>query len=152
MVECGVFNMFMGEFHHNLDDKGRIVMPSKFRLELGESFVLTRGLDECLFIYSKSEWNNLVSKLKNLSFTKKDARAFMRFFLSGAIECSLDKQGRVTIPSSLVNYASLKKECIIIGVNDRLEVWDNESFNRYFESKQDDISNLAENLFDDMEA
>ena len=70
MVECGVFNMFMGEFHHNLDDKGRIVMPSKFRLELGESFVLTRGLDECLFIYSKSEWNNLVSKLKNLSFTK----------------------------------------------------------------------------------
>lgn len=144
--------MFMGEFHHNLDDKGRIVMPSKFRLELGESFVLTRGLDECLFIYSKSEWNNLVSKLKNLSFTKKDARAFMRFFLSGAIECSLDKQGRVTIPSSLVNYASLKKECIIIGVNDRLEVWDNESFNRYFESKQDDISNLAENLFDDMEA
>lgn len=144
--------MFMGEFHHNLDDKGRIVMPSKFRLELGESFVLTRGLDECLFIYSKSEWNNLVSKLKNLSFTKRDARAFMRFFLSGAIECSLDKQGRVTIPSSLVNYASLKKECIIIGVNDRLEVWDNESFNKYFESKQDDISNLAENLFDDMEA
>ncbi len=143
--------MFMGEFHHNIDDKARLVMPSKFRFELGETFVVTRGLDECLFIYSVSEWNNLVNKLRNLSFTKKDARAFMRFFLSGATECTLDKQGRVTIAPGLVNYASLKKECVIIGVNDRLEVWDSNTYNKYFESKQEDISNLAENLFDGME-
>lgn len=143
--------MFMGEFHHNIDDKARLVMPSKFRFELGETFVVTRGLDECLFIYSKSEWDNLVNKLKTLSFTKKDARAFMRFFLSGATECTLDKQGRVTIAPALVNYASLKKECVIIGVNDRLEVWDFDTYNKYFESKEEDISNLAENLFDGME-
>lgn len=143
--------MFMGEFHHNIDDKARIVMPSKFRFELGENFVITRGLDECLFIYSKSEWNNLVEKLKTLSFTKKDARAFMRFFLSGAQECFFDKQGRITLPSSLVNYASLKKECVIIGVNDRLEIWSLEAFNKYFNSNMDDISSLAENLFDNLE-
>lgn len=143
--------MFMGEFHHNIDDKARLVMPSKFRFELGETFVVTRGLDECLFIYSKSEWDNLVNKLKTLSFTKKDARAFMRFFLSGATECTLDKQGRVTIAPALVNYASLKKECVIIGVNDRLEVWDFDAYNKYFESKEEDISNLAENLLDGME-
>ncbi|MCI5733476.1 MAG: division/cell wall cluster transcriptional repressor MraZ, partial [Tenericutes bacterium] len=84
--------MFMGEYHHNVDDKSRIVLPSKFRDELGDLFVITRGLDGCLFIYSKEEWQRLVAKLKNLSFTKKDARAFTRFFLSGATELSFDKQ------------------------------------------------------------
>mgnify|MGYP000727907437 CR=1 FL=1 len=143
--------MFMGEFHHNIDDKARIVMPSKFRFELGENFIVTRGLDECLFIYSNKEWNNLVDKLKTLSFTKKDVRAFMRFFLSGAVECSFDKQGRITLPSTLVSYANLEKECVIIGVNDRLEVWNEKTFNKYIELKQDEISNLAENLFDNME-
>ena len=141
----------MGEFHHNIDDKARIVMPSKFRFELGENFIVTRGLDECLFIYSNKEWNNLVDKLKTLSFTKKDVRAFMRFFLSGAVECSFDKQGRITLPSTLVSYANLEKECVIIGVNDRLEVWNEKTFNKYIELKQDEISNLAENLFDNME-
>ena len=143
--------MFMGEFHHNIDDKARIVMPSKFRFELGENFIVTRGLDECLFIYSNKEWNNLVDKLKTLSFTKKDVRAFMRFFLSGAVECSFDKQGRITLPSTLVSYANLEKECVIIVVNDRLEVWNEKTFNKYIELKQDEISNLAENLFDNME-
>lgn len=143
--------MFMGEFHHNIDDKARIVMPSKFRFELGENFIVTRGLDECLFIYSNKEWNNLVDKLKTLSFTKKDVRVFMRFFLSGAVECSFDKQGRITLPSTLVSYANLEKECVIIGVNDRLEVWNEKTFNKYIELKQDEISNLAENLFDNME-
>lgn len=151
MVDCGGIIMFMGEFHHNIDDKARIVMPSKFRFELGENFIVTRGLDECLFIYSNKEWNNLVDKLKTLSFTKKDVRAFMRFFLSGAVECSFDKQGRITLPSTLVSYANLEKECVIIGVNDRLEVWNEKTFNKYIELKQDEISNLAENLFDNME-
>lgn len=143
--------MFMGEFHHNIDDKARLVMPSKFREELGDSFVITRGLEGCLFVYSKDEWQTLVDKLKRLPFTKKDARAFLRFFLSGAQECSFDKQGRIAVPSPLVNYANLKKECVVIGVNDRLEIWSADAFNSYFNENEDNISDLAEDLFDGME-
>lgn len=143
--------MFMGEFHHNIDDKARIVLPSKFREELGETFVITRGLEGCLFVYSKIEWNNIVSKLKTLPFTKKDARAFLRFFLSGAVECQVDKQGRVAIPTPLVSYASIEKQCVIIGVNDRLEIWSQSTFDNYFNENQDNISDLAEDLFDNME-
>lgn len=143
--------MFMGEFHHNIDDKARIVLPSKFREELGENFVITRGLDGCLFIYSKEEWNNLTSKLKTLPFTKKDARAFTRFFLSGATECAFDKQGRITISTPLASYASIKKECIIIGAGDRIEVWSKDTFDNYFNENKENISDIAENLFDNME-
>ena len=143
--------MFMGEFHHNIDDKARLVMPSKFREELGDSFVITRGLEGCLFVYSKDEWQTLVDKLKRLPFTKKDARAFLRFFLSGAQECTFDKQGRIAVPSPLVNYANLKKECVVIGVNDRLEIWSADAFNSYFNENEDNISDLAEDLFDGME-
>ena len=143
--------MFMGEFHHNIDDKSRLVMPSKFRDELGETFILTRGLEGCLFVYSKDEWNNLVNKLKKLSFTKKDARAFLRFFLSGAQECSFDKQGRIAIPTPLVSYAGLEKECVVIGVNDRLEIWSKESFDLFFKENEENMSDLAETLFDGME-
>ena len=132
--------MFMGEFHHNIDDKQRLVLPSKFRYELGESFILTRGLEGCLFIYSKKEWEIIIEKLKRLPFTKKDARYFLRFFLSGAVECSFDKQGRIAIPQVLANYAGLKKECVVIGVNDRLEVWSNESFNKFFNENYDNMS------------
>ena len=100
MVHCGrkwgVF-MLMGEYHHNIDDKGRLIIPSKFRTELGEKLIITRGLDKCLFIYSESEWEKIVSKLKTLPFTNKDARNFTRFFLSGATECEFDKQGRINI-------------------------------------------------------
>jgi MraZ protein len=141
----------MGEFHHNIDDKARIVLPSKFREELGETFVVTRGLEGCLFVYSKLEWDNLVAKLKTLPFTKKDARAFLRFFLSGAMECQVDKQGRVALPTPLVSYANLKKECVVIGVNDRLEIWSNDAFNDYFKQNEENISDLAEDLFLNME-
>lgn len=143
--------MFMGEYHHNIDDKARIVLPSKFREELGDTFVVTRGLEGCLFVYSKKEWQNIVTKLKTLPFTKKDARAFLRFFLSGAIECQTDKQGRVALPVPLVNYAGLKKECVIIGVNDRLEIWSSTTFDDYFSRNEKNISDLAENLFDNVE-
>lgn len=143
--------MFMGEFHHNIDDKARLVLPSKFRYELGETFVVTRGLEGCLFVYSKPEWDNLVSKLKQLPFTKKDARAFLRFFLSGASECTFDKQGRVAVPSPLAAYAGLKKECVVIGVNDRLEIWSEQSFNKFFSENEENMSELAESLFDNME-
>ena len=154
MEYCGrlwVIMMFMGEFHHNIDDKSRIVLPSKFREELGDTFVITRGLEGCLFVYSMTEWNNIVQKLKQLPFTKKDARAFLRFFLSGACECQTDKQGRIAIPSTLVSYANLTKECVVIGVNDRLEIWSNESFSNLFKENEKDIANIAEDLFDSME-
>jgi MraZ protein len=138
----------MGEFHHNLDDKSRLIIPSKFRFELGEKFIITRGLDNCLFVYSIIEWQKIVSKLNTLSFTKKDARVFVRFFMSGAVECEFDKQGRINITSPLVQYANINKECVIIGVNERLEIWGKENFDKFFADNEDKISELAENLFD----
>ena len=143
--------MFMGEFHHNIDDKARLVVPSKFRVELGDTFIVTRGLEGCLFVYSKEEWERLVEKLRKLQFTKKDARAFLRFFLSGAVEACFDKQGRVALPQPLVSYANIEKECVIIGVNDRLEIWSESKFNTLLEENYDNISDIAEDLFDNME-
>ena len=140
--------MFIGEYHHNIDEKKRIIIPSKFRYELGESFVITRGIDSCLFVYPKTEWVKIVSNLNQLSFTKKDVRSFQRFFLSGATECEFDKQGRINITSPLAEYADLNKECIVIGVNDRLEIWSKDNFNKFINENIEDISNIAENLFE----
>ncbi len=147
MVESGVINMLMGEFHHSIDDKGRLIIPSKFRYDLGEKFIVTRGLDKCLFVYSEKEWNKVIAKLKNLPFTKQDARKFMRFFLSGATECEFDKQGRINITSPLVSYADLKKDCVIIGVNDRLEIWSKEGWSNFLSDNENDLSDIAENLY-----
>ena len=141
--------MFMGEYHHNIDDKARIVLPSKFREELGDNFVVTRGLEGCLFVYSAKEWQNIVSKLKTLPFTKKDARNFTRFFLSGATVAEFDKQGRVNITSPLINYAGIEKECIIIGTGDRLEIWSEDAWNSFFNSASINMSDIAENLFNE---
>src|SRR5574344_2013891 len=105
--------MLIGEYHHNIDEKGRLIIPSKFREDIGNQFVITRGLDGCLFVYSMVEWDKIVAKLKTLPFTKKDARAFSRFFLSGATICELDKQGRINLVNSLIDYAGIKKECAI---------------------------------------
>lgn len=139
--------MFMGEYHHSLDEKGRIIIPSKFREELGESFVLTRGLENCLFVYPLVEWNKIVERLKKLPFTKKDARNFTRFFLSGATIVELDKQGRINITSPLLNYASLEKECVIVGVNDRIEIWSKDKWENFFDENSENLSDIAENLF-----
>ena len=139
--------MFIGEFHHNIDDKGRLIIPSKFRCELGEKFIITRGLDKCLFIYSMNEWSNITKKLQTLPFTKKDARNFSRFFLSGATECEFDKQGRILITSPLVQYANLTQKCAIIGVNERIEVWNEEEFNKFLNDNEEQFSEIAENLF-----
>lgn len=141
--------MLMGEFHHNIDDKGRLIIPSKFRSELGEKFIITRGIEKCLFVYSETEWNKIVAKLKTLPFTNRDARNFTRFFLSGASVCEFDRQGRINITSPLVNYANLTKECVIIGANDRLEIWSEELWNNFFESNENNLSEIAENLFKD---
>lgn len=140
--------MFMGEYHHNLDDKNRLIIPSKFRDELGDEFIITRGIDACLFVYSKSSFQKIVDKLETLPFTKKDARNFNRFFLSGATAVELDKQGRAGISQTLTNYAALDKECVVIGVGDRLEIWAKENWDNFYNSAKDNMSDIAENLFD----
>ncbi|MFA1818667.1 division/cell wall cluster transcriptional repressor MraZ [Virgibacillus oceani] len=140
--------MFMGEHQHNIDTKGRIIVPSKFREGLGESFVVTRGLDKCLFAYPMNEWKLLEEKLKNLPLTKKDARAFTRFFFSGAVECEVDKQGRINIPQPLRNYAVLDKECVVIGVSNRVEFWASENWEDYFSESEESFAEIAENLMD----
>ena len=140
--------MLIGEYHHNIDEKGRLIIPSKFREEIGDSFVVTKGLDGCLFVYSLSEWEKIVNKLKKLPFTKKDARTFTRFFLSSATVCEFDRQGRINLVNSLIEYAGLKKECAVIGVNDRLEIWALDKFNNLMEEKTLELDDIAENLFD----
>ena len=141
--------MFMGEFHHSIDEKGRLIIPSKFRNELGKKFIVTRGIEECLFVYSLDEWNKIVEKLRSLPFTNKDARTFMRMFLSGATECELDGNGRINIPSPLINYASIQKECVVIGVNERLEIWSNDKYEDFFNNNIDRFDEIAENLFNE---
>lgn len=138
--------MFMGEYHHTIDDKGRLTIPAKIRYELGANFVVTRGLDNCLFIYPSSEWSKVIDKYKELPNTK-DARKFMRFFLSGATVSDFDKQGRVNIASPLINYASLEKDCVIIGVNDHLEVWSKNNWDNFILENEDDLSDIADKLF-----
>lgn len=140
--------MFMGEYHHNIDEKGRLIIPAKFRNELGDKFIVTRGLEKCLYIYSESEWNSIVSKIKTLPFTKKDVRTFVRSFFSGATECEFDRQGRINITSPLVSYADITKECVVIGANDRIEIWSEESWNNFFIENGDKIEDIAEHLFD----
>jgi len=158
VVKCGgmwydyntevVNDMFMGEFEHNIDTKGRVIVPAKLREDLGENFIITRGLDHCLFVYPLDEWHLLESKLKKLPLTRKDARAFTRFFFSGATECQFDKQGRVNIPQPLRMYASLTKECTIIGVSNRIEVWAKEVWEGYFTESEQSFADIAENLLD----
>ncbi len=138
--------MFMGEYHHTIDEKGRLTIPSKVRYELGESFIVTRGIDRCLFIYPKHEWEQIITKYRELPNTK-EARNFMRFFLSGATVCEFDKQGRINISAPLIKYAGLEKECIIIGVNDRLEVWSRDAWEQFIDENEDSLSDMADHLF-----
>lgn len=154
MVDSGILwkkvgdKMLLGEYHHNIDDKGRLVIPTKYREELGDEFIITRGIERCLYVYSKVEWEKLVSKLNTLPFTKKDARTFMRSFFSGATVCEFDKSGRINITSPLVSYAGLTKECVIIGVNDRLEIWSEEAFNKFMDDNSEQLEDIAEHLFE----
>ena len=141
--------MFMGEYHHSIDDKGRLIIPAKFRSELGDKFIITRGIENCLFAYPEKRWEEIVHKLESLPFTKKDARNFTRFFLSGATVAEFDKQGRINITSPLINYASIEKDCVIIGTGDRLEIWSEDAWNSFFDSASINMSDIAENLFNE---
>ena len=153
MVHCGGkwgVKMFMGEYHHTIDEKGRLILPAKFRNELGEKFIITRGLDaeKCLYVYSMNDWNRIVSKLNTLPFTKKDARIFVRTFFSGATECEFDRQGRINITSPLVSYADLQKDCVVIGANDRIEIWSKERWDNFFNTNSEMVEEIAEHLFE----
>lgn len=139
-------NMFMGQYSHTIDEKGRIIIPAKIRNDLGNNFIVTRGLDGCLFIYSNTEWTNIINKYKELP-DSKDKRSFMRVFLSGATVCEYDKQGRINIPQSLIDYANLTKECMIVGVFDRLEIWSKENWDNFIKNNSANLSDIADNLF-----
>lgn len=138
----------MGEFQHNIDAKGRLIVPSKLRDELGEKFVVTRGMDGCLFGYPLDEWQNLEQKLKEMPLAKKETRAFVRFFYSAATECEIDKQGRINLPPTLRNHADLAKECVIIGVSSRIEIWSEERWQAFSEEAEENFDEIAENMID----
>ena len=138
--------MLIGEYEHSLDDKGRVIMPVKLRADIGERFIITKGLDGCLFVFSQLEWSNFERKLKELPLTNKNARDFVRFFLSGAIECELDKQGRFLIANNLREYANITKEVVIIGVGTRLEIWKKEKWKNYNSDENISPDDIAENM------
>lgn len=150
MVESGepperMCSMLIGEFEHSLDAKGRLIMPAKLRETIGDKFVVTKGLDGCLFAFSIEEWSNFEEKLKSLPLSNRNSREFTRFFLSGATECEIDKQGRFLIPTNLRETANLQKEVVIIGVGTRIEIWDKEKWNSY-NSENISVEDIAENM------
>ncbi len=135
--------MFMGEYNHTIDEKGRIIVPSRFREDLGDSFVVTQGLDGCLFVYSNEEWENFVKGLRNLP-GNSEGRKLQRYFMAGAITCEVDKQGRILIPQKLRDQAALKKEVVFVGVLSKIEIWSKE---RYEENNSyDNMDEIAEHM------
>ena len=147
MGKSGEF-MFTGEYRHSLDVKKRLIIPSKIREEMGDSIVITRGLDGCLFGYQLSVWQKMLEKLNSLPFTKKDARNFTRFMTSGAITLEFDKQGRIVLPSYLLDYANILKNVVVVGVVNRIEIWEEDKWNNFMQDNVDSLSDISENLFD----
>lgn len=136
--------MFMGEYNHTIDAKGRLIIPSKFREILGDAFVVTKGLDGCLFVYDNEEWKCFEEKLRSLPITNKEARQFVRFFLAGATEAEVDKQGRILIPNVLREFAELTKDVVLVGVGSRIEIWGKERFED--SAVFDDMDEIAEHM------
>ena len=137
-------HMFMGEYNHTIDAKGRLIIPSKFREALGDEFVVTKGLDGCLFVFDGIEWSAFEEKLKALPITNKDARQFVRFFLAGAASVEVDKQGRILVPNVLREFADLSKDVTLIGVGSRIEIWDKTRYEGA--SAYDDMEEIAEHM------
>ncbi|MEG0507416.1 MAG: division/cell wall cluster transcriptional repressor MraZ [Longicatena sp.] len=138
--------MFMGEYGHNIDAKGRIIIPAKFREELGEQVIVTRGFDGCLNVYTKEQWNIIYEQLLKLPTTKKDARMFVRMMTSKAAECDIDGQGRALLPASLIKLGELTKECMIIGAANHVEIWSKEKWETVDEIANETFEDIAENL------
>ena len=138
--------MFIGEYNHTIDPKGRLIIPAKFREALGDEFVVTKGLDGCLFVYANTEWNNFEEKLRTLPLTNKNARQFTRFFLAGAAACEVDKQGRILIPQVLREFAKLEKDVVLVGVASRIEIWSKEVWEESISTYDTDMDEVAENM------
>ncbi len=138
--------MFMGEYNHTVDAKGRLIVPSKFRELLGDEFVVTKGLDGCLFVYPTDEWQNIEEKFRSVTSTTKNARKFSRFFFAGAATCEVDKQGRILLPGVLREYANIDKDIVSVGVLNRIEIWSKEKW--LDENTYDDMDEIAENMAD----
>lgn len=136
--------MFMGEYNHTVDTKGRLIVPSKFRDQLGDEFVVTKGLDGCLFVYPQNEWENIEEKFRNVPLTTKDARKFARFFFAGAASCEVDKQGRILLPAVLREYAGIEKDVVSVGVFNRVEIWDKDKWQD--SNSYDDMDEVAEHM------
>ena len=141
-----VITVFMSQYNHTIDAKGRVIIPAKFREKLGDAFVITKGLDGCLYGYAESEWKNFEEKLGPLPVTNKDARQFTSFFLAGAAECELDKQGRILIPSVLREFAGLEKDVVLVGVASKIEIWSKERWDAANEQYEDNMDEIALNL------
>jgi MraZ protein len=138
--------MFIGEYTHNLDDKGRLAVPKKFRSDLSKGAVVTRGLDNCLFLYTKNEWEKLAEKLSSLPFAQANTRAFARLMLAGAMDVKLDKQGRIILPEYLRSFAGLKKSTIVAGLYNRLEIWDQTAWKSYTAKNEKASNDIAEQM------
>ena len=134
----------MGEYNHTVDAKGRLIVPSKFREQLGDEFVVTKGLDGCLFVYENTEWKALEEKLHALPLTNANARKFSRFFLAGATTCEVDKQGRILLPAVLRDFAKIEKDAVLVGVGSRIEIWSRDVWNQ--SNTYDDMDEIAENM------
>lgn len=148
VIRCTITLMFIGEYRHNIDSKGRLAVPAKFRKMLEEGAVVTKGLDNCLFLYSQEEWKKMAKKFSELPISQAKARAFARHMLAGAMEVKFDSQGRVNIPDYLVTFANLQKKTIIAGVFDRLEIWNEDEWQKYKAGTEAESSEIAEALGD----
>ena len=138
--------MFIGEYHHNIDEKGRLAVPVKFRNQLEKGAVVTRGLDNCLFLYPQKEWEKLADKLAKLPISKSNTRGFVRFMLAGAMDIEIDKQGRIVLPDYLRKFAGIKKKVVIAGSYSRLEIWEQEKWDKYKQGAEKESENMAETL------
>lgn len=140
--------MLIGEFHHNLDNKNRLMMPAKTLDSLGDEVIVSRGFDTCLMVYPLKKWESVIEKFGELSITKKDTRRFMRILLSGATSCKFDSQNRICIPSVLKSYAGISKSVAIIGMDDHLEIWDEDAYSKFLEENISEFANIAEGIYE----
>lgn len=138
--------MFIGEYAHTIDEKSRLAVPIKFRPDLAEGAVITRGLDNCLFFFTKAEWQKLAEKLANLPLSQANTRAFARLMLAGAMDVTLDKQGRIILPDYLKKYAGLNRQVVITGLYNRLEIWDAQIWAKYKQNTESQSEEIAERM------
>ena len=140
--------MLIGEYHHNLDEKNRLMMPAKTLANLGSEVIVSRGFEKCLMVYPIEKWNRVVEKFSELSITKSDTRKFMRILLSGATSCKFDSHSRICIPAVLKDYAGIEKECTILGLDDHLEIWSEEAYNQFLNDNLESFASIAEQLYE----